>query len=100
MPLPPWNPAQPLKRLLLAVLLLPCLWGGIAHAQSVIDVAVFYTTAAKDDQGGTAQMETKVDELVAAANTAYTNSGVNQSINLVAVEEVAYPETGTLKDRS
>ena len=97
MPLPPRNPAQHLKRLLLAVLLLPFLWGGIAHAQSVIDVAVFYTTAAKTAQGGTAQMQTKVDELVAAANLAYTNSGVNQSINLVAVEEVAYPETGTLR---
>ena len=70
------------------LLLLSFLSGGMAHAQSVIDVAVFYTTAAKTAQGGTAQVETKIDELVAATNMAYTSGGVNQRINLVHVEEV------------
>ena len=93
-------PAHPLPRLLLAVLaLLPLLSGRAVHAQtpSVIDVAVFYTTAAKNAQGGTAQIETKIDELVVSANMAYTDSDVNQSINLVAAEEVAYPETETIR---
>ena len=75
---------------------LPLLYGGMVHAQSVIDVAVFYTTAAKTAQGGTAQIQAKIDELAVAANMAYTDSDVNQRINLVAVEEVAYPETDTL----
>ena len=67
-----------------------------AQSQSVIDVAVFYTTDAKDSQGGTAQIRAKIDELAVAANMAYTDSGVNQRIELVHVEEVAYPETDTL----
>ena len=92
---PPWNPIPHLKRLLRAVvLLLPVLYGGMVHAQSfVIDVAVFYTPAVKTAQGGTAQIETKIDEMVAAANLAYTDSGVNQTINLVAAEEVIYTES-------
>ena len=75
---------------LLALVLLTLLARGTAHAQSasVIDVAVFYTSAAKTVQGGTAQIEAKVDELVAATNLAYADSDVDQTINLVAVEEV------------
>ena len=92
-PLPSWSSAPHLTRLLLVVLaILPCLYGGRVHAQSVIDVAVFYTTAAKDSEGGKTQIETKIDEMVAATNTAYADSGVNQTIKLVAVEEVAYTE--------
>ena len=100
MSLPSWSSAPHLKRLLSVVLLLlPLLSGGMVHAQSasVIDVAVFYTTAAKTAQGGTEQIETKIDELVVSANMAYTDSDVNQSINLVAAEEVAYPETATIR---
>ena len=80
------------RLLLVALAILPCLYGGRVHAQSVIDVAVFYTTAAKDSEGGKTQIETKIDEMVAATNTAYADSGVNQTIKLVAVEGVAYTE--------
>ena len=91
------SPSHHLTRLLLAVLmLLPFLYGGTVRAQSVIDVAVFYTTAAKDAQGGTEQIKAEIDLFVMAANMAYADSDVNQSINLVAVEEVAYSETATL----
>ena len=97
-PPPSWSPAHPLMRLLFAVLaLLPLLYGGAVHAQSVIDVAVFYTTAAKDAQGGTTQIKTKIDEMVAATNTAYENSGINQTINLVAVQQVAYTESNDVQ---
>ena len=87
--MPPWTLSSPNIKcvLLLALLLLPLL-AGTAHAQSVIDVAVFYTPQAKDTQGGTAQIKTKIDELVVATNMAYADSGVSQTINLVAVEEV------------
>ena len=88
-----------LTRLLLAVLLLlPVSYGGMGHAQaqSVIDVAVFYTTAARTAQGGTERMQAKIDELVAMTNMAYEDSDVDQRINLVHVEEVQYPETATI----
>ena len=63
--------------------------------QSVIDVAVFYTPAVRDAEGGTTAIEDEIDSMVAGTNTAYTNSGVNQRINLVAVAEVVgYTESG------
>ena len=57
-------------------------------AQSVIDVAVFYTSAARENVGGTVEIATAIDLMVAETNTAYEASGVNQRIKLVAVEEV------------
>ena len=85
----------------MVLVLLPCLPGGLVHAQSVIDVAVFYTTAAKDDEGGTDQIKTKIDEMVAATNLAYADSGANQTIKLVHVGEVAYTASDRLStDRS
>ena len=56
--------------------------------QSVIDVAVFYTSAARENVGGIDEIATAIDLMVAETNTAYSNSGVNQRIRLVAVEEV------------
>ena len=96
--MPPWTLSPSTTRVLLLALLLLPLLAGTAHAQSesVIDVAVFYTPQAKDTQGGTAQIKTKIDELVVATNMAYADSGVNQTINLVAVEEVVgYTEAGS-----
>ena len=97
MPLPPkpWS-ASPKRTCLLLIVLavLSCLSGRAAHAQAqtIIDVAVFYTPAAKNDEGGTEQIKIKIDEIIAATNTAYTDSGVNQRLNLVAAEEVRYTE--------
>ena len=56
--------------------------------QSVIDVAVFYTPATRENVGGIDEIATAIDLMVAETNTAYSNSGVNQRIKLVAVEEV------------
>ena len=65
--------------------------------QSIIDVAVFYTPAARENVGGTDEIATAIDLMVAETNMAYSNSGVNQRINLVAVEEVVgYRETNNL----
>ena len=58
--------------------------------QSVIDVAVFYTPAARDQAGGTAAIETQIDLMAAETNQAYRASGVNQRVALAAVEEVEY----------
>ena len=65
--------------------------------QSVIDVAVFYTPAARENTGGTHEIATAIDLMVAETNAAYEASGANQRINLVAVEEVVgYRETNDL----
>ena len=56
--------------------------------QSVIDVAVFYTSAARENVGGIDEIATAIDLMVAETNAAYEASGVNQRIRLVAVEEV------------
>ena len=65
--------------------------------QSVIDVAVFYTSAARENTGGTDEIATVIDLMVAETNMAYENSGANQRINLVAAEEVVgYRETNDL----
>ena len=66
--------------------------------QSVIDVAVFYTPAVRDAEGGTTATEDEIDSMVAGTNTAYRSSGVNQRINLVAVEEVDYTEVHSRTD--
>ena len=64
-------------------------------AQSVIDVAVFYTSAARESAGGIDEIETVIDLMVAQTNAAYQASGVHQRIKLVAVEEVVgYTELG------
>ena len=66
--------------------------------QSVIDVAVFYTPAARDDEGGTTAIKDEIDSIVAGTNTAYRDSGVDQRINLVAVAEVDYTEGSAFTD--
>ncbi len=61
---------------------------------SVIDVLVVYTPAARDAEGGTAQIQALVDLWVAETNRAYADSGVVQRIALVGREEVDYVESG------
>ena len=65
--------------------------------QSVIDVAVFYTPAARENAGGTDVTATLIDLMVAETNAAYQASRANQRIKLVAVEEVVgYTESNNL----
>ena len=66
--------------------------GSPPDAMSSIDVAVFYTPAARRQAGGTAAIETEIDLMVAETNQAYRDSGVHQQISLVAREEVSYTE--------
>ena len=66
--------------------------------QSVIEVAVFYTPAARSQAHGTAGMKARIDHMVAGTNTAYRDGGVNQRIEAVAVEEVAYTEVTSETD--
>ena len=59
---------------------------------SVIDVAVFYTPAARRSQGGTAAIEAEIDLMVAGTNRAYADSGVTQRVRLVERDVVSYVE--------
>ncbi len=66
--------------------------------ESVIDLAVFYTPQAREAQDGHDQIRAKIDLMVTETNQAYTDSGVDQRVNPVVVEEVAYTETSMLTD--
>ena len=63
------------------------------QSQTVIDAAVFYTPAARDDAGGTAAIEAEIDLMAAETNLAFRAGGVNQRVVLAAVEEVRYAES-------
>ncbi len=57
-----------------------------------IDVAVFFTPAARKLAGGAAEMGAAIDLMVAQTNQAYQDSGVNQRIRLAVRQEVPYEE--------
>ena len=65
---------------------------------SIIDVMVVYSATARAGAGGSAAMQALVNLGFAETNQSYQNSGVNQRIRLVHVEEVAYTETGSILD--
>ena len=67
--------------------------GRPASAMSEIDIAFFYTPAARRIAGGTAEMEAVIDLMIAETNQAFVESGVNQRLVLVAREEVEYVES-------
>ena len=66
--------------------------GRSPDAMSSIDVAVFFTPAARRIAGGNEEMEALIDLMVAETNQAYEDSGVNQRISLAVREEVNYEE--------
>ncbi len=57
-------------------------------AGEVVDVYVYYTTAAKNGAGGQAQIEALIAQGVASSNTAYTRSGVSATQRLVGTGEL------------
>ena len=61
---------------------------------SQIDVAVFYTPAARVAEGGTSAIEALIDLGITETNQAYASSGVIQRVNLVYKAEVSYTESG------
>ena len=65
-----------------------------AGADVTIDVAAVYTPAAREEAGGTAEIEAVIDLMVAETNEAYQASGVHGRLALVARSEVLYTETG------
>ena len=63
-----------------------------------IDVAVFYTLAAREAVGDGAAIEAVIDLRIAEANQAFAASGVHHRLKLVERSEIAYNETGDILD--
>ena len=59
-----------------------------------VDVAVVYTSGAREAAGGVAAIEAEIDLMVAGANHTYAESGVAHRLALVERFEVSYTETG------
>ena len=55
-----------------------------------LDVAVVYTSAAREAAGGVAAIHAVIDLMIAETNEAFAASGVRHRLALVATEEVAY----------
>ena len=71
-------------------------------SESVIDVAVFYTEAARiaeqGSENGSDAIEALIDLMIVEANGAFTEGGANVRLSLVHREEVTYTEQGTARD--
>ena len=63
-----------------------------------VDVAVFYTRAARRDAGGTDEMNALIDVWIADTNGAYLRSDIHHRLNLVLREEVSYTENEDSED--
>ncbi len=61
---------------------------------STIDVAVFYTPAARDEEGGAAAIETLIDSYIAGTNQMFVESGIEPRLRLVFRAETPYTESG------
>ena len=57
-----------------------------------VDIAVFYTTAAQEDAGGTDEINALIDVWIADTNGAYLRSDIQHRLNLVLREQVSYTE--------
>ena len=57
-----------------------------------VDVAVFYTRAARQDAGGEEEIHALIDAWIADTNGAYLRSDIHHRLNLVLREEVSYKE--------
>ena len=72
--------------------------GGLCGTDFTIDVAVFYTPAAREAAGGAAEIEAVIDLMIAETNQAYAASGVHQRMALVERSEVRYARTDPFSD--
>lgn len=61
----------------------------------VIDVVLGYTPEYTTRYGGASGANTRLNQLIAIANTAYASSGVDAQLRLVRTAQVAYSETTT-----
>ncbi len=88
-------PAPFLRPRALAAALLLALPLASRAANTVVDILVVYTPAARAYAGGTNGMLAAINSHVALANTCYANSDVAVTLRLAAAAEVNYVETGS-----
>ena len=69
---------------------------GVEPDEMTMDIGVFYTPAARQAAGGTAEIEAAIDLMIAETNEVFAASAVTHRLALVARSEVPYIETGTL----
>ncbi len=69
-----------------------------APTNTIIDLLVVYTAAARNGAGGTNGMNALIDAAVAEANLAFENSEVNAELRLVHRVEANYSETGNINE--
>ena len=92
-PHPP-HPPPPIAAAAAAARDLPTPVRPASTERTVADVLVVYTPAAREQAGGEAAMEARVDLWFAATNKYYEDSGINHRIRLVHLEEMdGYVET-------
>ena len=73
--------------------------GAIASADLTrIDLLVLYTSGLEKDYDGVDQLNTRIQNLVALANQAYIDSGVDISLRLVGVVKIDAPDNSSQLD--
>ena len=65
-----------------------------------VDIAVFYTGAARREAGGEDEIHALIDAWVADTNAAYVRSGIDHRLNLVYRGRVSYTERQPTDDES
>lgn len=65
---------------------------GAAASSAVVDVLLGYTNGFASQLGGVSQANTRLVNMVAITNQAYTNSGVNMRVRLVKTLQVNYAD--------
>jgi hypothetical protein len=70
----------------------------LRDAQTTLDILVVYTPKAASQLGGDSSTRAVIDSLVAFANQAYADSGVQHRLRLVHAEQVNYNEQGIVND--
>ncbi|QOV90484.1 SdrD B-like domain-containing protein [Humisphaera borealis] len=63
---------------------------------TVVDVAVYYTPAARNSVGGVENLSHRLDRAIADTNVILANSRIDATVRLVWFGETSYKESGTL----
>ena len=100
----PLHPRRGLRSASLALVLLAAVQADLQAQEgqaapqdpSVIEVAVFYTPAARVRYSSAAQVRAHVDVMVRATNYALEESGADVEFSLAGLEEVFYREQGSI----
>ena len=66
------------------------------EGDSVVDLLILWSPAAREEAGGRQEIETIVDHLIAVANRAYADSGAHVRFNVAHMQEVDVEDDGRL----